>query len=676
MKNRLALLLVVAFTTTAVADEFDEVRDKIKTILLEENVPSLAVAVAQDGNVIWEEGFGWADRENQVKATEHTMYSLASISKPITATGLMVLVERGEVDLDRRANAFLGDAKLTSPIGPTREATVRRLANHTSGLPLHYQFFYEDEPYWRPAMDESIRRYGVLVRPPGERFQYANFGYGVLDHIISLKSGLSYKEFMRKEVFLPLGMNHTSIDIAPGLEKHAAVRYASDQTPLPFYGFDHPGASAVFASAHDLMGFGMFHLKQKSDEQRAIISDNSIDEMQKPTADAGNGRDYGVGWFIAADEHGYKTVSHTGGMGGVRTRLCLVPEEGIVVTVLCNTSSSAPLRITREILATMLPKYGEDLRKEPEHKPTAAGRGFGPPELVGYWEGRVKTYEGDRRLEMWAKPDGDVHVQFEGQLRMLLNNSRLANGRLTGEFLGDIGTDDASRRPYQLHLDANLRGETINGSIATISLKARKSGNALSYFVELQRVDTSPAARSLFNESDLAGWRVTDKYDFARHGKVVIQDGAIVLNAGTPATGISTTRPFPRIDYEVTLEAKRIAGSDFFCGMTFPVKDDYLSLVIGGWGGGVTGISNLDNMSAVENDTTNYMEFEQDRWYKIRLRVTEEKVEAWIDGSSIVDVDLKGRKLSIWWEQEPVRPFGIASWHTTAAVRKIRLKPL
>ena len=206
MKNRLALLLVVAFTTTAVADEFDEVRDKIKTILLEENVPSLAVAVAQDGNVIWEEGFGWADRENQVKATEHTMYSLASISKPITATGLMVLVERGEVDLDRRANAFLGDAKLTSPIGPTREATVRRLANHTSGLPLHYQFFYEDEPYWRPAMDESIRRYGVLVRPPGERFQYANFGYGVLDHIISLKSGLSYKEFMRKEVFLPLGM--------------------------------------------------------------------------------------------------------------------------------------------------------------------------------------------------------------------------------------------------------------------------------------------------------------------------------------------------------------------------------------------------------------------------------------------------------------------------------------
>lgn len=675
MKKTLVLLLI-AIPTAAFADQFDDVRTQIRTILLEENVPSLAVAVAKDGEVLWEGGFGWADREKHVRATEHTMYSLASISKPITATGLMVLVERGEVELDRRTNAYLPDAKLTSPIGPTREATVRRLANHTSGLPLHYQFFYADEPHRRPAMDESIRRYGVLVRSPGERWQYANFGYGILDHIISLKSGMSYAEFMRKEVFLPLGLNHTSVDIAAGLETHAAVRYAADQTPLPFYDFDHPGASAVFSSAHDLVRFGMFHLKQKSDEQRAILSDESIDEMQKPTADTGSDRHYGVGWFVDADEHGYKTVSHTGGMGGVRTRLCLVPDEGIAVAVLCNTSSSAPLRMTREILAAMLPKYGEDLRKEPEHKPAVAGRAFGPPELVGYWEGRVSTYAGDRRLEMWAKPNGDVHVQLDGQLRMLVNNSRLKEGRFRGVFPGSIGTDDADRRPHHLHLDTNLRGETITGSIAAMSLPGRKAGNALSYFVELQRIDPSPTARSLFNGQDLDGWHVIDKYDFARHGKVIVDDEQILLNAGVPATGISTTHPFPRIDYEVTLEAKRIEGSDFFCGMTFPVNDNYLSLIIGGWGGGVTGISNLDNMAAVENDTTNFMDFEQDRWYKIRLRVTKDKVEAWIDGSSIVDVELKDRKLSIWWEQEPVRPFGIASWSTKAALRKIRLKRL
>jgi hypothetical protein len=332
--------------------------------------------------------------------------------------------------------------------------------------------------------------------------------------------------------------------------------------------------------------------------------------------------------------------------------------------------------MTEEILAAMLPKYGEDLRKEPEHNPPTAGRGYGPPELVGYWKGRVATYEGDRRLEMWAQPDGDVHVQLEGQMRMLLNQSRLSDGRFTGVFAGGIGTSDADRRPHELHLDTNLRGETINGSLAAISLPGQKPGNALSYFVELQRLDPSPTASSLFNGHDLAGWRVIDKYDFVRHGKVIVEDGAIVLDAGTPATGISTTRPFPRVDYEVSLEAKRIEGGDFFCGMTFPVKEDYLSLVIGGWGGGVTGISNLDGASAVENETTNYQKFEQDRWYKIRLRVTQEKVEAWIDDGQIVDLELEDRKLSIWWEQEPVRPFGIASWHTKAAVRNIRLKLL
>src|SRR5690606_12827049 len=99
-------------------------------------------------------------------------------SKPITATALMVLVERGKVDLDQPANVYLGDAKLRSYVWDASGATVRRLSNHTAGLPLHYQFFYEDEGREPPSRDESIRRYGVLTAPPGERYQYANFGYG------------------------------------------------------------------------------------------------------------------------------------------------------------------------------------------------------------------------------------------------------------------------------------------------------------------------------------------------------------------------------------------------------------------------------------------------------------------------------------------------------------------
>ncbi len=148
----------------------EPVRDLIRRELVERSIPSLAVAVTRDGQWLWQEGFGWADRERRLAATEHTMYSLASITKPMTATALMVLVERGAIDLDRPVNAYLSDAPLRSRVDG-REATVRQVANHTAGLPLHYQFFYADRPEVPPPFEETIRRYGNLVTAPGERHQ-------------------------------------------------------------------------------------------------------------------------------------------------------------------------------------------------------------------------------------------------------------------------------------------------------------------------------------------------------------------------------------------------------------------------------------------------------------------------------------------------------------------------
>jgi len=636
------------------------------------------VAVARDGEIIWEQGFGWADREERWRASEHTMYSLASISKPITATGLMVLVERGDLDLDEPVNRYLGRNPLTVRVGDHQLATVRRLANHTSGLPLHYQFFYEDEDRSRPPFAESLRRYGVLMFEPGERYQYSNFGYGILDYLIEQKSGMSYADFMRTEVFLLLGLTRTSVGLPANLRKHAATRYANDESPLPFYDFDHPGASAVFSSAHDLVRFGMFHLKHVGSDQQRILSSRSIEQMQLPTADTGGDRKYGIGWFVDEDEHGYRTISHTGGMGGVRTRLTLLPDEDIAVVALCNTNSDLPLEITREILGVLLPKYEESrLKSQHAHRPNDhPPLPQGPPELIGYWDGEVTTYQGVKQIELWAHANGDVHVRLGGQLRTLLSNSRLKDAMLTGTFQGDVGTDDANRRPYHLHLAARLRGKTLAGSLTAISLPGRKPGNALAYWVELRRKDTDAHVASLFDGHTLRGWDVIDESDFAQHGTVFVRDRQIVLDAGQPATGITYTGTPPRRDYEVSLDARRIAGSDFFCGLTFPVGPDYLTLIIGGWGGGVTGVSSLNSMSAVENETTGYTEFEQGRWYRIRLRVADDRVQAWIDDDPIVDVPTKDYKLSIWWEQEPARPLGITTWNTKAALRDIRLKRL
>jgi len=332
--------------------QFESVRASIQRRITDDGVPSLAVAVARGGKIIWEEGFGWADLAKRIPATEHTTYSLASISKPITATGLMILVERDQVDLDRPMNDYLGQAKINGRAFDASKATVRLISNHRAGLPLHYQFFYEDEPYRRPPMDETIRRYANLVTAPGERYQYSNLGFGIIDYLISRVSGMSYPDFMRQEVFRPLGMTHTSVDIAPDLTEYAATRYAADGTPIPFYDFDHPGGSAVFSSAHDLVRFGMFHLGDKLREQKAILTAKSLEEMHRPAVGP-NG--YGIGWSRDTNDKGLVTVSHTGGMGGVATTLILVPELDVVVTVLCNASAAAPHQIAQEILAVLAP---------------------------------------------------------------------------------------------------------------------------------------------------------------------------------------------------------------------------------------------------------------------------------------------------------------------------------
>jgi hypothetical protein len=176
----------------------------------------------------------------------------------------------------------------------------------------------------------------------------------------------------------------------------------------------------------------------------------------------------------------------------------------------------------------------------------------------------------------------------------------------------------------------------------------------------------------MFDGKTLAGWRQTD---FAGHGSVECESGTMVLNMGDPFTGINWTNEVPKINYEVALDAMRVMGSDFFCGLTVPVGDTFCSLIVGGWGGSVFGISSLDSMDASENETTKFFNFEKGRWYRIRLRVTEAKIEAWIDKEKLVDVVITGKRISVRpGDIELSKPLGIAAWQTTAALREIKMR--
>src|SRR5690606_20673373 len=143
-----------------------------------------------------------------------------------------------------------------------------------------------------------------------------------------------------------------------------------------------------------------------------------------------------------------------------------------------------------------------------------------------------------------------------------------------------------------------------------------------------------PAPRALFDGKTLSGWKSTQ---FGGEGEVLVENGEIVMRAGNPLTGITWAGEHPRSDYEISLEAKRVDGSDFFCGLTFPVGDSPCTFIVGGWGGGVIGLSSLDGFDASENETTRYQEFENGKWHKVRVRVTDDKIETWLDGQQMAD---------------------------------------
>lgn len=199
--------------------------------------------------------------------------------------------------------------------------------------------------------------------------------------------------------------------------------------------------------------------------------------------------------------------------------------------------------------------------------------------------------------------------------------------------------------------------------------------------------DTKPGEWiSLFDGKTLGGWK---RSDFAAGGEAKIDPNfrgkgpAIVVEYGDTLSGITWAGEekqkvdIPKTNYEVSLEFLKIEGNDFACGLTFPAGDSHASLILGGWGGATVGISSIDGKDASQNETTRYESFKKDRWYKVRLRVTPEKIESWLDGKKIVDVKIAGRKISLRSaEINKSTPLGMATYRASAAYRDIKLKTL
>jgi len=460
---------------------FAEARHIARRCVEDKLSPGVSVAVVQDDELVWAEGFGYADVENRRPATSNSIYRLASISKPITATGLLILADRGKVDLNAPANRYLGEHHLKAWRGSADAMTLRRLLNHTSGLPLHYTFFYDGvQP---PAMDETIRRYGFAATTPGTAWQYSNLAFGILGFITARVAERPWPEFLRDELFDRIGMKRTAAGIREGFERDATRQYMMGPggrfVRVGDYGFDHPGASAIWSTVHDLVRFSRLHYRLGELDGVRILRPDTARAMQTTTWDRGNGRGIGLAWMTTS-VRGQRCIYHTGGMPGVAAMLRVFPDRKSVTVVLTNSSNRTTYARISDALAKALFPDAEPsaTRSSPAASREQSGK------LFGTWTGKLVHWaDGDIPLRLTIEAS-KATVRLGAKLTRELDNVHVTANSVSGTVDGLFLQTTASfhgrpRLDFQLRKD----GDTLAG----VCIARAEHYFAVSYWVELRQ---------------------------------------------------------------------------------------------------------------------------------------------------------------------------------------------
>jgi CubicO group peptidase (beta-lactamase class C family) len=483
--------------TSSSIETFKDIRQKVISDVEKGIIPSVSISVAKDGNVIWQEAFGWADKAQKRAATPETIYSLASLTKPLTAAGVMLLAEKGKIDLNEPVEKYISPLTLKSYAYDSKKVTVKHLLNHTSGLPTHFNYFYADENACPPSFEETLDKYGFIINEPGTSFRYSNLGYGLLGFTISKISQMPLEKFMENEIFMPLGMNRTTFNIESYNKKDVATRYDSQGSALPGSQCDTPAAGCAYSTSTDLMRFAFLLLGNEIKGGKSVLSKNSIERMISEHSDSSKtpyeeNAYYCLGFFFRQHKAGFTEVWHEGGWDGASSLLKIIPEKNIAVVALINTFNSEYVtEITNKIIASMVASYKDEQFSS------------GPPnriaskisnELIGTWKGEIKTYAGPVPIMINFNQGGNIGVSIGAQNNWShLNIIDLTDSRIFGACAGNIPTNDTKRYPHQILLSLKKDGEKLIGeATAAVPYNQRKQTRmyaALSHYVELIKLN-------------------------------------------------------------------------------------------------------------------------------------------------------------------------------------------
>ncbi len=395
-------------------DPFARAKYRIQQLMEKKNIVSFQVAVARNGEMVLEEAFGTANVEKQIRTTPQTMHLVASIAKPFTSTALMILAERGTIDLKGPINRYLRGSKLIACQGNASDATVARMMLHTSGLPYGYYICGDEIPQRdRRTSREILDLSGVLICPPGTRYQYTNIGYGLLEDLIRDMTGVDMKRFVQDEIIIPLNLENTGFFRfhAPP-EKTATQNF--DEGALPV-AYDADGYTALYSTAGDLVRFGLFHMKAHLPGQKAILADSSLDMLWNYAEPGVEGTTRRLAWDVQQD-YGFETVQHGGGGPGIHNWLYTIPSAKVVIAIMSNAwySNRESDPVLKELIKASLSKQACH-----RFKP-GAGRGYAgqtlldPADFSGMWNGWIKGPKGSCPVAIHFDGKGRPKMRIEG----------------------------------------------------------------------------------------------------------------------------------------------------------------------------------------------------------------------------------------------------------------------
>lgn len=334
-------------TALSVKDFAAGLDSRIPQIMDDFDIPGVTIALVKDGRIAWSAAYGYAHVEKDRKMTIDTWCRVESISKSVTAWGVMKLVEQGRVDLDAPVVNYITSWEFPPSEYDIDKVTLRQLLSNSSGMPLGTIGERYDPTGEVPSLRSRLSKDAVLMQEPGKGFSYSNTGFNILELMIEEVTGRDFAEYMKNEILLPLGMERSSFTWSDSFDPVVPNGYDLEGNPISVYVYPDKASGGLFASVEDIAAFITAGMKIDGKQGKGVLRAGSVEAMYTPVVDmqgymAMAFDSYGLGHLVEFFPEGEKAVSHGGQGSGWMTFFHSVPETGDGIVIFCNSQRSWP----------------------------------------------------------------------------------------------------------------------------------------------------------------------------------------------------------------------------------------------------------------------------------------------------------------------------------------------